>query len=449
VAVRVSSPPSLCGGSILDGTHVLTAAHCVVATGTTTPLAPGVVSVLAGVSNLATIVSGRPLPAGAQSAPVASLRVHPNYDVGTDGDDIAVLTLGTALVSTPTVRAIALAPVGAAPAPGTVLGVSGFGQQRDDAPQDGKLYSANLTAIADDQCRSLLSPNASAGTLCAQSPTQATCHGDSGGPLVSSAGGVRLVGVVDAGPRTGCATGPGLFADVTAPEVRAFIDGATSIPLGPRISAPAALSASNPPVQGDPLTCLPGTWSGAPAFTYTFQVDATGQVLQSGPGAVFVPTAAQLGAGIVCVVQAANAGGTASARSGTTPPIGADAIRPRAAIRSLRCRGRRCVLRFDAADPNSRGALTLHVSAEQRVRAVCHRGHGRHRHAVRCTRVRRRTFAVKSLGGIAYEAIASRLPLGRVLIRVTAVDAVGNSQRPSAVARVTIHAARTHRHRRH
>jgi hypothetical protein len=43
-------------------------------------------------------------------------------------------------------------------------------------------------------------------------------------------------------------------------------------------------------VDFSPLTCEPGTWSGSPSFTYTFQVEnASAQALQSAPTNVLAP----------------------------------------------------------------------------------------------------------------------------------------------------------------
>jgi hypothetical protein len=138
-----------CGGSVLDATHVLTAAHCVVAAGQTAPRPPASITVLAGYTDM--LASP---PAGSQVSGVTDVRVHPLYDEPTKSDDVAVLTLAQTLNLTGArISAIALAPVGGGPAPGAALGFSGYGAQVEGVIPDGKLYGATLTAVGDDQCR--------------------------------------------------------------------------------------------------------------------------------------------------------------------------------------------------------------------------------------------------------------------------------------------------------
>jgi hypothetical protein len=420
-----------CGGSVLDATHILTAAHCVVPTGQTAPRPPASITVMAGFADTTTWGGGTP-PAGTQVAGVANVRGHPLYDEPTKSDDVAVLTLAQPLnLSGRRTRAIALAPVGGGPAPGTAVGFSGYGAQVEGVFPNGKLYGATLTVIGDDQCRPNIAVNASASVQCVAAGDQAACFGDSGGPL--TAGGLQ-VAVASYAPQNGCARGPSGFSDVTAPEVRAFIDGAAEIPMAPRQSDPALLYSVNPPVQGSPMTCAPGTWSNAPALGYTFVNDATGVAVQSGASPTFVPSAAHLGAPIACVVAASNGGGTSWARTGTTAAILRDVVPPNSALASVRCRKRRCTVRLAAADPNSQGALRVRVGAERRVRGRCGKGRKRRR----CLKTRVKRFAVKHLEGTAYRATASRVPRGKARIRVRVTDAAGNRRRPDLTRRIRV-----------
>jgi secreted trypsin-like serine protease len=425
-----------CGGSILNATEILTAAHCVDHEESTLSYPASDFFVVSGTNNLAQE------PPTEQIDQVASFRTHPYYDARSSSisDDVAVLTLEKPLELSPAkdAQAIGLVAESATPAPGTPLTISGYGKQSgaEGAEPDGRLYSTTLTAISSDACRNMppIGLN-SAVLLCAESATSSTCQGDSGGPLVGGSPAVE-VGIVDFGQLECPAGAPDAFTNVAAPEIRAFIDGSETPPIAARpISGPALRSVRATPVDFSPLTCEAGAWSGSPTFTYSFEVDgATPLLLQSGPSDSYVPPNNLIGATIVCVVQASNPGGVSTLRTATTAAIALDTAAPSASISGApKCHRQACTIAIGASDPNA-VAFSLHPSVSYAVVSACPRK--KRKKAGRpalCHRTKTVAMALGAASANAFHATVARLPYGeRVKFSVHARNAAGLSQRTPA-----------------
>ena len=435
-----------CGGSILDSTHILTAAHCVDVEGTTIEHSPAAFAVVSGDSNI------NELSSTIQVRGVASIRTHPYYAVSPEiKDDVAVLTLETPLELSQAMDAepIPLVPAGATPAPGTTLGLSGYGKENgaESAQSDGKLHSTTLTAISSDACRNEVGLN-SAVLLCAESASSSGCQGDSGGPLTQGSPAVE-VGIVDFGAKECPVAHPSAFTNIAAPEIRDFIEGSESPPVAPRQSLPPAMKwLGSSPIAFIPLTCESGGWSGSPSLTYTFQLEnASAQMLQSGPANVFAPAGGLVGSTVVCVVQASNPGGTSTGRSGTTPTIVADTTPPNAAIRSLKCHLQSCALSFAAWDPNG-VAVSAQPTASYSVTTKCPKRKGKRASKKRvCHTTKTSRLSAKTLSAGSFRASASRLPYGeKITFAVAVVNAAGLKAR-TATAHTTLHKPKPKRRR--
>jgi Trypsin len=105
----------LCGGSIVDASHILTAAHCVLNQTNSEPLAPEDFTVRAGTSDIFAFAEG------GQTRAVTGVRAHPYYTYvsDSDADDVALLTLGKSLTLGSTATPISLTPPGPGPPEGS------------------------------------------------------------------------------------------------------------------------------------------------------------------------------------------------------------------------------------------------------------------------------------------------------------------------------------------
>jgi secreted trypsin-like serine protease len=243
-----------CGGVIIDATHVVTAAHCIVGNAGS----PGEITVLAGSTSLDA------LDPGSVRDPVQSSAFDSDYNPVSSDDDVALLTLARPLWSGPTTPSIngtdTIAPLPLDPneaseygnpnaSPAIIATASGWGDT-SPAPNHTPSYPTNLRAVqmplvpeslCEEQYAVIEQPITSS-MICAGGGKSHvdTCYGDSGGPLVvdrdtpaRAPEDYVLIGLVDFG--NGCAQPgyAGVYTRISSPAIVNFVASGAGHPVGP------------------------------------------------------------------------------------------------------------------------------------------------------------------------------------------------------------------------
>ncbi|XP_031355048.1 chymotrypsin-1-like [Photinus pyralis] len=185
-----------CGGSIIDATTVMTAAHCV------TGSSP---------SFLRVVVGSNKLNSGGVTYEIESIRAHTGFDSWRLINDIAILKLKTPITFTDKVKAVDLETEYLGAEVDCVL--SGWGRLNYPGSLPNNLQHIDLKTITSEDCAKLLNHNSVDRThICTLTKAgEGACHGDSGGPLVAN----KQIGIVSFGRP--CAKGyPDAFTRVSA-----------------------------------------------------------------------------------------------------------------------------------------------------------------------------------------------------------------------------------------
>jgi hypothetical protein len=452
-----------CGGTIRDPLHVITAAHCVFnVTGSGQAIRPEQLDVLAGTADLTDEASG-------QRRRVAAVTFDPRFDRVSLAYDQALLTLAEPLELSGSARAAALVPAedwtGVNNVAGTLLQVSGWGVTELGAPTT-RLRRTDVPLVPDADCHQRYAPRGIVQPImvCAGDGVHDSCFGDSGGPLAldvdpGPARDLRLAGIVSFGGES-CADpqAPGVYTEIDASGVRTFVGDESPSPAP---LASAAPELAGPARVGDVLRCSAGSWTGDPSFRFQFvRTAGTATVPLTAPGtqADYAVGAADVGARIGCVVEAANRGGYGVASSALSDPVAAtpapepaapataqpssparvvtarDTIAPVARVTKLGCRRSRCTLEVLVRDAGfSRGIRGVDVRVVSTYRTRCRRG----RRRVVCTRIRARSLrAVRvaaaagaaAAGTARFRVVGSSLASGRHVFSLRALDVAGNRQ---------------------
>jgi hypothetical protein len=433
-----------CGGSIRDAWHVITAAHCVFNTDGSGEATPDEIDVLAGASTLSNESAG-------QRRHVQSISFKPDFNTPHEfQNDAAILTLDQPLDLGPGVQQLGIiddAPFDALDTHDQLF-VTGWGIW--NTATNPPLAADTLRGVSVDywttqDCEDQFFIQLDPGELCAETlrqgnqPAHDSCNGDSGGPLVqqgdSTPADDTLVGIVSYGTQCGSRNFPGIYTAATYPSIRAFLEQPNPPPAPTNRSAPELNGAAT---IGQQLTCSPGDWNGSPSFSYEFVRSVNSvDVAVAASSADYTITAQDAGATLRCEVTATNPGGAAVAQTPSTgviagppPPTtttqqSLDLYAPVARITKTRCTVTRCTLSVSVRDAGfSAGIRTVQASVRSTYRSTCKR-HGR---KVACTKHKTSRPKVKALGATRFQVVASKLPIGKQLFTLYAVDRAGHRQ---------------------
>ncbi|MET7758303.1 serine protease [Streptomyces sp. NPDC005389] len=188
----------MCGGALIGGRYVLTAAHCL----TGSYADPTRVGVLLGDHDLTTAADS---PHAVLMTP-ARFVPHPDYDPGTQLNDIALVELAEPVALNRDVRPVGLPSSSAhAGLDGTQVEVPGWGTTSFGGRTSDVLRTVTLGTMSNTACAGRGMEQVAPTQICTYAPGRDTCQYDSGGPLVRVVRGrPYVVGLVSYGKE--CAT---------------------------------------------------------------------------------------------------------------------------------------------------------------------------------------------------------------------------------------------------
>jgi secreted trypsin-like serine protease len=212
LSISFGGGTGLCGGSVLTGRSVLTAAHC--------PIGSSSTLVIAGAHNRNIVEANQQR----RTVTSANYRLHPQYNTANLNNDIAILITPTPAFAFTVAVQPTRRPAGAELQElfvGDRARSTGWGRTTNTGAVSAVLRKAYNTIITNAACAATYGTAVVfPGVLCIETnvSNQGTCNGDSGGVLAVERGPGQWVqvGVTSFGAAAGCVAGfPSGFARTT------------------------------------------------------------------------------------------------------------------------------------------------------------------------------------------------------------------------------------------
>lgn len=218
-------PVSFCGGTVIDDTWVLTAAHCAAA------MEKMGKQVSFFIREGGTNITNK----ARDDIEITSIKPHPNYDAAQTLNDVALLKLARK-ASVPHQKLLAGDAVAETIVASKSATVIGFGLTNENGAASADLLQADIPIVAQAKCAQVYGANRiTVANFCAgrEEGGRDSCQGDSGGPIFRPGPNNEQVqiGVVSWGAGCGRPKYPGVYASVGnfEPWLKTLVPGVTFV----------------------------------------------------------------------------------------------------------------------------------------------------------------------------------------------------------------------------
>ena len=211
-----------CGGTLIDASHVLTAAHCADIVNGALGSGPVPASRLRIVVGTTVLNSAQGQARGITGP--SAISIHPRYSPARTAYDVAVIKLNSPVSG---IQPMGLDLVNSQrfENAGRLVKVAGWGTTRSGGTVVDRMRQARPPIVSDAAARKAYGADYVSSLMVAAGKQGVdSCQGDSGGPLfVPVSGGYRQIGITSFG--NGCAKAgyPGVYTEISAPAIGDFV----------------------------------------------------------------------------------------------------------------------------------------------------------------------------------------------------------------------------------